>query len=403
MNEVALHYDDDDLETDDEDVASLENTSPSDKKLEKEYEDGRLRVVQDRNDFFLPHVVDFVNVRQWGNLRPEYQRRLRWSTEKKSRLIESFLMNVPVPPVFLYDGMAAKLEVLDGQQRINGIVEYLTGKFELERLLIWPALNGRSFAKLPPALRRGLNRAKLSAITLVIEPKSVGIGSVDLRAQVFDRLNTGGENLNPQELRNCLYSGSFNRLVVQLSGLDTFTKAWNIPSRKDHTLSDGSYDDTLRSNKLFSTMADCQIVLRYFAFKDEKYIVGSTRSILDNCMARLRNADEATIKVLFSEFTDALETALKIFGDHAFRIGATGKFKGRLSRPLFDAKMIAISRLIERKTDLIKHKAKIVQVVGQLTKDGTPSYETIVGRPNTAAAIQRRINVVERAMRDVVA
>src|SRR5579871_2978810 len=109
-------------------------------------------------------------------------------------------MNVPVPPVFLYDSMSAKLEVLDGQQRINAIVDFLTGKFELEKLSIWPALNGRSFIRLPPALRRGLNRAKLSAITLIIEPRSAAIGSVDLRAQVFDRLNTGGEKLNPQEL-----------------------------------------------------------------------------------------------------------------------------------------------------------------------------------------------------------
>ena len=405
MNEDALHSDDDDLETDadEDDIVSPENISPSDKKLEKEYESGRLRVVQDRNDFFLPHVVDFVNVRQWGNLRPEYQRRLRWSTEKKSRLIESFLMNVPVPPVFLYDSMGTKLEVLDGQQRINAVVEFLTGRFELEKLKIWPTLNGRSFIRLPPALRRGLNRAKLSAITLVIEPKSEEIGSVDLRAQVFDRLNTGGEKLNPQELRNCLYSGPFNRLVVQLSGLDMFTKAWDIPPRKDHTLSDGSYDETLRSNKLFSTMADCQIVLRYFAFKDDKYVLGSTRSILDNCMGRFRNSDEAAIHSKNKEFTDALGTAIEIFGDRAFRIGATGRSKGRLSRPLFDAKMIAIHRLIPRKAALIRNKAKIVQAIEKLTQEGTESYETIVGRPNTAAAIQKRISVVEKAMRDALA
>jgi hypothetical protein len=187
INENDPDADDDELDAEDEEQieASRQKTSPSDRKLEKEYEDGRLRVVQDRNDFFLPHVVDFVNVRQWGNLSPEYQRRLRWSKEKKSRLIESFLMNVPVPPVFLYDSMSAKLEVLDGQQRISAIVDFLTGKFELEKLSIWPDLNGRSFIKLPPALRRGLNRAKLSAITLIIEPRSAEVGSVDLRARRF--------------------------------------------------------------------------------------------------------------------------------------------------------------------------------------------------------------------------
>jgi hypothetical protein len=65
--------------------------------------------------------------------------------------------------------------------------------------------------------------------------------------------------------------------------------------------------------------------------------------------------------------------------------------------------MIATHRLIQRKAELIKRKAKVVQAVDKLTRHGTESYETIVGRPNTAAAIQRRINVVEKAMRDIVA
>lgn len=72
----------------------------TDKAIEKHFDTGRLRVIQDRNDFFLPHVVDFIEGRQWGNLRPEYQRRLRWDIQKKSKLIESFIMNVPVPPPF---------------------------------------------------------------------------------------------------------------------------------------------------------------------------------------------------------------------------------------------------------------------------------------------------------------
>ena len=150
-------------------------------------------------------------------------------------------------------------------------------------------------------------------------------------------------------------------------------------------------------------MADCQIVLRYFAFKDERHLVGSTRAILDNCMARLRNADAGVLSTLRSEFIEALDTAVEIFGDRAFRVGATAKSKGRLSRPLFDAEMIAINRLIERKARLIRNRAKIAQAIARLTKEGSESYEIIVGRPNTAAAIQSRINMVEKAIRDAVA
>lgn len=91
----------------------------TDQEIEEFFEHGRLRVVQERNDFFLPHVVDFIEGRKWGNLRPEYQRRLRWDRTKKSRLIESFIMNVPVPPVFLYEKSIGSFEVMDGQQRLG--------------------------------------------------------------------------------------------------------------------------------------------------------------------------------------------------------------------------------------------------------------------------------------------
>jgi hypothetical protein len=66
----------------DEAIASVLPQSASDRMIEREYEQGRLRVVQDKNDFFLPHVVDFIRGRRWGNLRPEYQRRLRWDNQK---------------------------------------------------------------------------------------------------------------------------------------------------------------------------------------------------------------------------------------------------------------------------------------------------------------------------------
>ena len=108
----------------------------TDRAIEKEFSEGRLRVIQEKNDLFLPHVVDFIKVRKWGNLRPEYQRRLRWSSDKKSKLIESFIMNVPVPPIFLYEASISRYEVMDGQQRLNAIVEFLENEFALSGLEI---------------------------------------------------------------------------------------------------------------------------------------------------------------------------------------------------------------------------------------------------------------------------
>ena len=89
------------------------------------------RIVYQTNNFFLPQIRDLIDKGEVLNLRPEYQRRLRWSTTQKSKLIESFLLNIPVPPVFFYESEAARYEVMDGQQRLNAVKEFIAGDFAL--------------------------------------------------------------------------------------------------------------------------------------------------------------------------------------------------------------------------------------------------------------------------------
>jgi hypothetical protein len=390
-----------DEEQDDIAPPSVLNADSSDRLIERFFESGRLRVVQERSELFLPHVVDFIERDKWGNLRPEYQRRLRWDVNKKSRLIESFIMNIPVPPVFLFEVSLGSFEVMDGQQRLNTIVDFLQGRFELNGLKIWPSLNGKTFAKLPPMVRRGIERSKISAITLMSDSNASGGDQIDLRAQVFDRLNTGGERLNPQELRNSLYSGKFNRLIVDLAKLKDFTDVWEIPAHADHTLSDGSPDDVLRDNNLFKKMIDVEIVLRFFAFRDEKKISGAVRAMLDDTMKELRHVDDAALAVLSEEFVTALSTARSVFGESAFRLPAAGeKKRGALSRPLYDAQMVALYRLRNRKYEVVAKRETIASAVRALALPESPNYALMVGRGNTAQLIKDRIALVEKTIID---
>lgn len=393
----------DDLEPDWEEL-TLEVPPPStgsDKAIEKAFQEGRLRVVQDRNDFFLPHVVDFIKVRRWGNLRPEYQRRLRWDDKKKSKLIESFIMNVPVPPVFLYEGEIGSFEVMDGQQRLNAILEFFESEFALTGLKIWPSLNGRNFSQLPPLLKRGLERSKISAITLMADPTS-GIDSIDLRAQVFDRLNRGGERLNPQEIRNSLYSGDMNRLSIELAALPDFTEAWKIPNREKHTLSDGSISKELQEDKLYQRMMDCEIVLRFFAFRQPDLIAGSVRGMLDRVLRdhRKLTAEEGTERA--ASFKAALSLAKGIFGDSTFRLPPVGGQLGPLSRPVYDAEMVALHLLAGRGEELLAKKSEVVSAVFALAQPGVPSYELMIGRGNTAQSVKDRIALVKTAMENTL-
>jgi hypothetical protein len=187
-------------------------------ELERLYEQSSARILQERNDFFLPQIRDFISKDQWVNLRPEYQRRHRWDKKKQSRLIESLLMNVPVPPVFLYEGELNRYEVMDGQQRLVSLLEFYNNKLALTGLDAWAGLNGRKYRDLPSKLQRGLDRRRISAVVLLAESAAPEqFGTTDIRREVFSRLNTGGTTLNVQELRNCIFAGPFNDLIIALA------------------------------------------------------------------------------------------------------------------------------------------------------------------------------------------
>ena len=219
-----------------------------------------------------------------------------------------------------------------------------------------------------------------------------------IRRTVFERLNTGGQPLNHQELRNSLYSGPLNELLIELAGGSRFDRIWGIPPYEDHyRKEDGYIDPTLAANKLFRRMKDCEIVLRFFAFRDPNRIKGSVRSILDTYMKLNKDATTSEIQDLRDRFSCCLRTSHKIFGSHTFRIRVKGKW--RHSQPLFDAVMVAIDRLADHETKLIANRRKIRKALLEQT-DKEDIYEVIVGRPNTANAVKNRITIVHDLLKE---
>jgi uncharacterized protein with ParB-like and HNH nuclease domain len=253
----------------------------SDSEIEDFYATKTFRVIHQNNNFFIPQIKDLIDGKEILNIRPEYQRRLRWTNTQTSQLIESLLLNIPVPPIFLYESDLARYEVMDGQQRLNAIKEFLSNEFRLIGLTQLRPLNGKTYSKFPPKIKRGLERSSLAAIVLLFETDQPAQDKMLVRRYVFERLNTGGRKLNHQEIRNAIFAGEFNDLIVKLTRADTFTSIWEIP-KYTQTDEDEYYENPERQkNTLYKTMADCQIVLRYFALLDGKYIRGSMRSILD--------------------------------------------------------------------------------------------------------------------------
>jgi hypothetical protein len=367
------------------------------KELEDKFEDTAFRLTQERSDFLLPQVVDFVRKERWINLRPEYQRRSVWDTPKRSLFIESLLLNIPIPPIFLFEQALSRYEVMDGQQRLNSVADFYENGFPLRGLEKWSELNGLRYRDLPETLQRGLDRRRISATVLLAEStKKKEFTQNDIRKLVFERLNTGGQTLNAQELRNCLYAGQFNNLLTRLASNELFTEIWEIPSYAENVDTHGFAAAVLRDNPLYKRMLDCQIVLRFFALRDSANIKGSIRSMLDDCMEKNQNISEEEANKLGESYLEVLEVAHRIFGKRVFRL-KDSKGKLDLSIPLYDGIMIALVRLWKDRERLVEKKVEVVRRVEKLIQDAE-AYEVIVGRPNTSTAIKDRLRILTEAV-----
>ena len=361
------------------------------------------RLSQERSDFMLAQIVDFVTLKRWINIRPEYQRRLVWDRKKKSRFIESLLMNIPIPPIFLYEYELSRYEVMDGQQRVNTVLEFYDNNLKLVGLETWAALNGLTRKQCPEKIRRGLDRRRLSATVLLTESAEGSAQAASrLRQEVFERLNTGGQKLNAQEMRNSMYTGPFNDLLIELAGHDRFDDLWAIPRYSEHYDFDtGEISHELSDNNYFKRMTDCEIVLRFFAFRDGANIRGSVKSILDRCMERNQNQPPEVIDGMRTDFLNALEVAHRIFLERTFKVkGSDGRW--RTSQPLFDALMVSIDRLKNRADELFRARQQIRAVLNKELEDEN-SYEVVVGRPNTAKAVKERIAIVYKNLKGELA
>ena len=138
----------------------LDGDSLSDADINRRYEKGEIRIVTEQARYPLVTVPDLLRSDSYI-LNPEFQRRHRWSDLQRYRLIESFIMNVPIPPIFLYESSYSQFEVMDGLQRLTAIKDFYEDRYSLKLLEEWPDLNGRRYSTLPRQIQRGIDRRYL--------------------------------------------------------------------------------------------------------------------------------------------------------------------------------------------------------------------------------------------------
>ena len=378
-NELIEQWGDDD----DDDLPSNEKSVD---ELINKYSDTQIRVVRTSLDLPLAILKANIGKKDYINISPSFQRRGRWDLKKRSILIESFLLNIPIPPVFLYENTYNQYEVMDGRQRIESIYEFLDNGFPLTGLKYWKELIGSRFKDLPDTIQRGLLRRTLNAIVLLTETDN--IDDVDIRMELFNRLNTGGIQLNAHELRNAIYPSLFNDLIKKLSREDLFTDLWKIPKKEKEE--DIKPSKVLSNNLLYKTMLDCELVLRFFAIRgviDNKY-KGSLRSVMDKTMKAHCNDTENECVIYEKMFLNVLKGLKKAYKDKSYVLLPDNK---HYSRPLYDAVTVAYSYALDRGS--LNNSINIPNVISQALKDNT-KYAILTGKGNTTQAIKDRFNLV---------
>jgi len=347
----------------------------SDEYINQKYLTGEVRLVTEQSYFKLPVIKQEFSTSCY-KLEPDYQRRRVWDTVKKSRLIESFIMNIPVPPIFIYEYDFNKYEVMDGLQRLSTIIDFYNDEFELEKLEEWPELNGRKYSQLPDRIREGINRRQLSVIILLRESDRGSDVVNQMKKMVFERLNTGGMKLQSQEIRNALYNGKMNKLCIRLSDNLHFKKIWGIPTYEEESevyedlfdsksdIADGDEFEEKIKNKLYQRMYDVEIILRYFAMRQLEFYTGKLSDFLDEILINGNYYSDETINEMENIFNKVIEVAYNLFGEKAFSQYKEIRKKKKWTEAqklIYDPMMLALTFLLnEYRSDYANPQKNLV-------------------------------------------
>lgn len=264
-------------------------------------------------------------------VKPELQRKYVWDKVEASRFIESILLGLPVPSIFLAQSGSQKL-IVDGYQRIMTVYDYMRGIFAADkkvfRLSNSEKINirwrNKAFSELSTDDQRKIRSTTIHAI--IFEQKKPENDDTSLY-QVFERINTSGRTLTPQEIRNCVYQGSFNTMLFQLNE----NKMWR---------------------KLFGTeepdsrMRDLEYILRFFAMKtgdildsDSKQI--SLKKALNDFMKDHKDDGPSQIQQYKDDFEKTVQIIYSNIGINAFRNYTRNKFSKKFHPAIYDAIMVA--------------------------------------------------------------
>jgi len=321
--------------------------------VEERFKKAQDSLVLQSSDLSLETIAEMVE-KDAIDIEPEYQRRERWSHEKQSALIESFILNVPIPPVYLAENDYGNYSVIDGKQRITAIHLFMKKGMKLNSLENFREIERATLDELPRSIQNALKiRPYVRVVTLLKQ------SDPNLKYEVFTRLNTGGEPLLSQEIRNVAYRGPVNSLVYGLAENDFLRQQMKI---RDH------------HSKPYRNMMDAEYVLRFFTLLEEwQEFSGVMRVSMDRFMQKHQHEKPAFVDRMRDAFERAISGCRSIWGTAAFKRHADGQWRNLLLAGMYDAQMLGVALLTNSELDAAKAAASKVRArtVALLKDDAT--------------------------------
>lgn len=306
---------------------------------------------------------------------PEFQRNLVWKPDQKSQFIESILLNIPLPPLYVYQNGEGNYILVDGLQRTMTCREYINDEFALKDLHVLPNLNGCHFSQLNDLLQTRIEDKKFKVY--VIKPSV----PLPLVYDIFNRINTGGTKLTRQEVRNCIYIGEATRLLKRLASSNTFIRA-------------------IDSGVSAKRMKDQEVVLRYLAFRLLDYRTdysGDMDAFLGKALKKMNQMSRDQLKRLERDFQRTMEKSFEFFGTRNFRL-PTESTRGRINIALLES--VACFFAEQDDSFLTRHKTQIIENFSELLNNESYRDAVRISTGDTKR-VQRRFELANSILGNV--
>jgi hypothetical protein len=331
---------------------------------------------------FRQYPIDLLLKRMTENaldLNPGYQRASAiWDSKARSRLIESLLIKIPLPVFYIDSSDEDRWAVIDGSQRLSTFKAFaLEQSLKLTSLEFLPELEGMSFSDLPRNLQR---RFLESYIGLYLIEKGT---PREVKLSIYERINTGGSALVPQEIRHAIFQGKAASLLEELVGYESFKLATN----------EGIGD--LR-------MADRECVLRFLAFYLTNYKDYQTRDMdkfLHSTMAEIHKMHDYELMNLRTDFDKTMKLAYAIFGKDSFRKPVE---RAQVNKALFETWSSCLSKVPDVKRELLISKKKVIKQKFKKLMEDEDFVLAISAATGDVKKVQKRFAAIEGLINEVI-